>query len=86
MEHSLSNEAKRIAILGTIPEMTAPNPLYRPSGVSRAAICRPVAKKPRGLSYRVSCVGPVEARGKELTPLSLRERESCMRTLMVSRG
>lgn len=46
--YSLSNEAKRMAILGTIPVATAPRPLYRPRKVSRATICLPVAKKPRG--------------------------------------
>lgn len=46
----LSKLAKRMAILGTIPLTTAPRPLYRPRGVSRAAICLPVAKKPNGLS------------------------------------
>jgi hypothetical protein len=48
--YSLSKLAKRIAILGTIPLITAPRPLYNPSGVSRAAICRPVAQKPSGFS------------------------------------
>jgi len=49
-EDVLSKLANRIAILGTIPLTTAPSPLYKPSGVSLAAICLPVAKKPRGLS------------------------------------
>ena len=46
-----SKLANLIAILGTIPDTTAPKPLYNPRGVSLAAICFPVAKNPSGLSY-----------------------------------
>src|SRR6266566_9059935 len=44
-----SKLANRIAIFGTIPESTAPRPLYSASGVSRRTIMAPVATKPRGL-------------------------------------
>jgi hypothetical protein len=40
---SPSKLANLMAILGTIPLMTAPRPLYRPNGVSRATICLAVA-------------------------------------------
>jgi hypothetical protein len=46
-----SKLANLIAIFGTIPDTTAPRPLYNPRGVSLAAICFPVAKNPSGLSY-----------------------------------
>src|ERR1700755_317397 len=44
-----SKLANRIAIFGTMPESTAPRPLYNASGVSRRTIMAPVATKPRGL-------------------------------------
>jgi hypothetical protein len=43
-----SKLAKRIAIFGTMPESTAPRPLYRASGVSLRTIIAPVAINPRG--------------------------------------
>lgn len=39
-----------MAIFGTIPVITAPKPLYKPSGVSLLTISLPVVKKPRGLT------------------------------------
>ena len=45
----VSKLANRMAILGTIPERTAPRPLYSANGVSRLTIMRPVATNPRGL-------------------------------------
>lgn len=42
----------RMAILGTMPVMTAPRPLYSPSGVSLLEISRPVTTKPRFLAPR----------------------------------
>lgn len=42
-----SKLVKRIAIFGTMPVITAPSPLYRPSGVSFLTISAPVAMKPR---------------------------------------
>lgn len=64
-----SKLVNRIAILGTMPVITAPNPLYKPSGVSRFTISAPVVRKPR--------FGAPGARAR---------RDSCMRTLIVSRG
>ena len=43
-------ELNLIAILGTIPTVTAPRPLYRASQVSRFTISRPVVRKPRALA------------------------------------
>ena len=42
-----SKLVNRIAILGTIPVTTAPNPLYKPNGDSFFTIEAPVAMKPR---------------------------------------
>lgn len=42
----VSKLAKRMAILGTMPERTAPSPLYRASGVSLWTIKAPVAMNP----------------------------------------
>ena len=49
--HSLynSNEEKRIAILGTIPETTAPRPLYKAQNDSFLMIFAPTPMKPIGL-------------------------------------
>lgn len=47
-----SNDANRIAILGTMPVTTAPSPLYNPSGLSFETMCAPVAMKPRALVCR----------------------------------
>lgn len=44
----VSKLAKRIAIFGTMPESTAPRPLYSASGVSRRTMLAPVAMNPRG--------------------------------------
>lgn len=49
----VSKLAKRMAILGTMPDKTAPSPLYSASGVSRCTIRMPVAMTPRGFVYRV---------------------------------
>lgn len=46
-----SKLAKRIAIFGTIPDKTAPRPLYKANGVSRRTIYAPVAKTPLGFVY-----------------------------------
>lgn len=87
--HSLynSNEEKRIAILGTIPETTAPRPLYKAQKDSFLMIFPPTPKKPRGLPY--------------IIVLALRNNTNlilgtfaflaaflanCILTLMVSRG
>lgn len=48
----VSNDAKRIAIFGTIPLTTAPRPLYSPSGDSFFTIATPVAMNPRALTCR----------------------------------
>lgn len=42
----VSKLANRMAIFGTMPESTAPRPLYKASGVSRLAMYAPVARKP----------------------------------------
>jgi len=47
----VSKLANRIAIFGTIPDNTAPSPLYNASGVSRRMIMAPVAKNPLGFVY-----------------------------------
>lgn len=44
-----SKELKRMAILGTIPAMTAPRPLYRAQNDSFFTIRMPTPKKPRRL-------------------------------------
>jgi len=46
-----SKLANRVAILGTIPDKTAPRPLYRASGVSRLTILEPVDINPRDFVY-----------------------------------
>jgi len=46
-----SNDVNLIAILGTMPVKTAPNPLYRPRGVSRLTISTPVVIKPLFFAY-----------------------------------
>ena len=43
-----SKLANRMAILGTIPDKTAPRPLYSARGVSRFTMYAPVARKLRG--------------------------------------
>ena len=43
-----------MAILGTMPVITAPKPLYKPSGVSRFTISLPVVKNPRAFVYAAS--------------------------------
>ena len=45
----VSKLANRMAIFGTIPANTAPNPLYNARGVSRCTMDTPVAINPRGL-------------------------------------
>jgi len=40
-----SNEEKRMACFGTIPEITAPNPLYNAKNPSFATICLPTEIK-----------------------------------------
>lgn len=40
-----------MAILGTIPETTAPRPLYKAQKDSFLMILAPTPKKPRGLPY-----------------------------------
>ena len=49
----VSNDAKRTDILGTMPDRTAPRPLYSASGVSRRTIIAPVAMKPRAFVWWV---------------------------------
>ena len=49
----VSKLANRIAILGTIPDSTAPRPLYNANGVSRFTISAPVARNPRGFVYNL---------------------------------
>lgn len=44
----VSKLANRMDIFGTMPERTAPKPLYNASGVSRWAIWTPVAMNPLG--------------------------------------
>jgi hypothetical protein len=46
-----SKELKRIAILGTIPDTTAPRPLYKAQKDSFLTIFAPTPMKPRGLPY-----------------------------------
>ena len=43
-----SKLANRMAIFGTMPERTAPRPLYSARGISRFMMYEPVAKKPLG--------------------------------------
>lgn len=43
-----SKLANRMAILGTMPDKTAPRPLYSARGVSRFTMYAPVARNPRG--------------------------------------
>jgi hypothetical protein len=52
--HSLYNskELKRMAILGTIPDTTAPRPLYKAQKDSFLIIFAPTPMKPRGFPYR----------------------------------
>lgn len=45
-----SKEENRMAILGTIPATTAPNPLYSASGDSFLTMSFPTVKKPRFLA------------------------------------
>ena len=42
-----------MAILGTIPVMTAPSPLYRANGVSRFTISLPVVRNPRRFAWLI---------------------------------
>lgn len=78
-----------MAIFGMIPPRTAPRPLYRPNAVSFFTISTPVVTKPRGFIYRAH-VSQSKAQGPcmlgQLTPGALARRDSCIRTLMVSRG
>ena len=48
----VSKLANRMDIFGTMPERTAPRPLYNASGVSRCTICAPVAMNPLGFVYK----------------------------------
>ena len=66
----VSKLVKRMAILGTIPDRTAPRPLYSASGVSRRTIMAPVAMNPRGLvcvaqNSQTSCTGKIAWWGTE---------------------
>lgn len=86
----VSKLANRIAIFGTMPESTAPRPLYSASGVSRRIIMAPVARKPRGLVYTRKksrpTMGTTHHGKKTRTPGARPDLESCMRTLIVSNG
>lgn len=46
-----SKDENRIAILGTIPETTAPSPLYKAQNDSFLTIFAPTPKKPRRCPY-----------------------------------
>lgn len=86
-----SKLANLTAILGTIPERTAPRPLYKAKGVSRWTIMTPVAMNPLAfvyIEYTKSEKISIWEEGwkKRRTPGARPDLESCIRTLMVSRG
>jgi hypothetical protein len=64
----VSKLAKRMAILGTIPERTAPRPLYSASGVSRLTMYAPVAMNPLGFVCARYCTVVIKPGSNEAHP------------------